>query len=151
MQGRVRSLLVARGRPCAQESARSVVDLAGRDQLVARCQADDRDERDEDPSTLHAVGLCGSGAAGTVRPHPLGEGLWKGDRLAVLPVYRRCNVGGPLVRFAVATAGDLGGRRMIATVQAQNVRFFVRLGWTPIGDLVPYLGHPHQGMEIPLR
>ncbi|MGH8930545.1 MAG: MSMEG_0567/Sll0786 family nitrogen starvation N-acetyltransferase [Egibacteraceae bacterium] len=111
---------------------------------------DDRDDRDDDPTTLHAVGLCGLDAAGTVRLYPLGEGLWKGDRLAVLPAYRRCNVGGPLVRFAVATAGDLGGRRMIATVQAQNVRFFVRLGWAPIGDLVPYLGHPHQGMEIPL-
>ncbi len=112
---------------------------------------DDRDERDEDPSTLHAVGLCGSDAAGTVRLYPLGEGVWKGDRLAVLPAYRRCNVGGPLVRFAVATAGDLGGHRMIANVQAQNVRFFARLGWAPLGDPATYLGHPHQRMDIPLR
>lgn len=113
---------------------------------------DDRDERDEDPATLHALGLCGSQAAGAVRLYPLAEpGVWKGDRLAVLPAFRRCRVGGPLVRFAVATAGDLGGDRMIAHVQAQNVGFFARLGWAPVGDLVPYVGHPHQQMQIPLR
>jgi putative N-acetyltransferase (TIGR04045 family) len=113
---------------------------------------DDRDDRDEDPATLHAVGLCGSDVAGTVRLYPLDEtGLWKGDRLAVLPAFRRCRIGGPLVRFAVATAGGLGGQRMIAQVQAQNVPFFVRLGWTPVDEPFIYLGHPHQRMEIPLR
>ena len=49
-------------------------------------------------------------AVGTVRLYPLDEtGLWQGDRLAVLPGRRSAGAGGPLVRFAVATAARAGG------------------------------------------
>jgi putative N-acetyltransferase (TIGR04045 family) len=89
--------------------------------------------------------------AGTVRLYPLGgDGLWQGDRLAVLPEYRAHNVGGPLVRFAVATAGALGGAVMVAHIQPPNVRFFERLGWTCDGDIEIYCGRPHQPMRIAL-
>ena len=48
--------------------------------------------------------------AGTVRLYPVparsrARRLWKGDRLAVLPEHRHAGLGGPLVRYAVATAG----------------------------------------------
>ena len=83
-----------------------------------------------DPATLHAVGLAGDEVAGAVRLYPLdGDGLWKGDRLAVLPAERALQLGAMLVRFAVRTAGERGGRRMVAQVQVPNVRFFERLGW----------------------
>ena len=89
--------------------------------------------------------------AGTVRLYPLGDGgLWQGDRLAVLPEYRAHNIGGPLVRFAVATAGALGGAVMVAHIQPPNVRFFERLGWTRDGDVEIYCGRPHQPMRIAL-
>lgn len=109
----------------------------------------DRDTHDDDPATLHVLGLVDGEPAGTVRLYPLGDGLWKGDRLAVLAAHRTSGLGGPLVRFAVATAGAAGGRRMIAHVQAPNERFFLRLGWIRIAD-VDYVGHPHVRMEIPL-
>ena len=64
-----------------------------------------------------------------MRLYPLGDGLWKGDRLAVLPTARVHRLGAALVHFAVATAGSLGGSRMVAQVQVSNVRFFERLGW----------------------
>ena len=76
--------------------------------------------------------------------------MWKGDRLAVLPDYRHLGLGGPLVRFAVATAADRGGRQMEAFIQPANVAFFRRLGWRRTGDLVDYAGIPHQRMLIDL-
>jgi putative N-acetyltransferase (TIGR04045 family) len=119
---------------------------------------DDRDPRDDDPETLHAVGLAGHPlwlagyeVVGAVRLYPLdGDGLWKGDRLAVLPADRALHIGAMLVRFAVRTAGELGGRRMVAQVQVPNVRFFEHLGWRRDGDPAPMLGVEHQPMTIDL-
>ncbi|MFN2521657.1 MAG: GNAT family N-acetyltransferase, partial [Candidatus Limnocylindria bacterium] len=86
-----------------------------------------------------------------VRLYPLDrEGLWKGDRLAVLPAERALRLGAMLVRFAVRTAGELGGRRMVAQIQVPNVRFFERLGWRRDGDPAPMLGVEHQPMTIDL-
>lgn len=112
---------------------------------------DDRDDHDDDPATRHVLAFVGGTPAGAVRLYPLEQpGLWKGDRLAVLSAYRRNGVGAPLVRYAVRTAGELGGRRMVAHIQLANVSFFLRLGWRPVGDPAPYVGVMHQQMAIPL-
>ena len=116
---------------------------------------DDYDIHDEAPTTVHVVGYLNGVAAGTVRLYPVwsepdGRVLWQGDRLAVLPEYRRHRLGGPLVRHAVRTAGELGGTRMIAHVQLPNVAFFKYLGWTRTGEPEPYQGLPHQPMSIGL-
>ena len=111
----------------------------------------DRDELDDRADTVHALGMCGAIVAGTVRFYPLSEpGLWKGDRLAVLPRFRNHRLGGPLVRFAVRSAGQRGGERMIAFIQPQNVAVFEHLGWRRVGAPVDYVGHPHQQMIIDL-
>jgi putative N-acetyltransferase (TIGR04045 family) len=113
--------------------------------------ADDWDEHDEDPATLHVLGIVGDIPGGTVRLYPLGDdGLWKGDRLAVLPEFRRHGLGAPLVRYAVRTAGQHGGHQMLAHIQLPNVRFFAALGWQPIGEPAPYVGVVHQQMAIAL-
>ncbi len=112
---------------------------------------DDRDARDDDVSTQHAVALAGDEVVGAVRFYPLDDdGLWKGDRLAVLPAQRASQLGAMLVRFAVRTAGELGGRRMVAQIQVPNVRFFERLGWSFDGDAAPMFGVTHQPMTIDL-
>jgi putative N-acetyltransferase (TIGR04045 family) len=111
---------------------------------------DDRDEHDGHPATVHVLGFVHGEPAGTVRLYPLSGTLWKGDRLAVLPEHRRSHIGAPLVRLAVALAGDRGGSRMDALVQAPNVRFFVHLGWSPVGEPADHLGVLHQRMTIPL-
>jgi putative N-acetyltransferase (TIGR04045 family) len=115
----------------------------------------DEDEFDHDSTVHHVVGYAGDLPIGTVRlyrvPSPGGdEALWKGDRLAVLPGHRHLMLGGPLVRYAVATAAAAGGDRMIAFVQLANVTFFRRLGWSPVCGPVPYVGVPHQQMSIDL-
>lgn len=112
--------------------------------------ADDRDEHDAEPTTVHVLGLVDGEPAGTVRLYPTGGTRWKGDRLAVLPAYRRAGLGAPLVRLAVSTAGSLGGTRMDAMVQAVNTDFFLELGWTKVGGVVDHVGVPHQAMTIAL-
>ena len=115
-------------------------------------EADDRDSLDDDERTLHVVGVVEGEVGGAVRLYPLdvtGE-LWKGDRLAVLPEHRACNLGARLVRFAVATAGGRGGRRMIAHIQLPNVRFFEHLGWRAEGPPASFHGVQHQLMAIGL-
>jgi putative N-acetyltransferase (TIGR04045 family) len=112
----------------------------------------DRDVHDDDPATVHVVGLLDGVACGTVRLYPV-PGVprrWKGDRLAVLAGHRHLGLGAPLVRFAVATAGLRGGQEMEAYIQPANVTFFEWLGWRPTGGLVTYAGIPHQRMLIRL-
>jgi putative N-acetyltransferase (TIGR04045 family) len=113
----------------------------------------DRDVHDDDPATVHVVGLFDRVACGTVRLYPVPEvpGRWKGDRLAVLDGHRHHGLGAPLVRFAVATAAARGGREMEAYIQPANVTFFEWLGWRPAGGRVTYAGIPHQRMLIDLR
>jgi len=113
---------------------------------------DDRDARDEDPATIHVVGLADGIICGTVRLYPLAgvPGRWKGDRLAVLTGHRHLGLGAPLVRFAVASAARRGGQEMEAYIQPANVTFFEWLGWRRVGGLVDYAGIPHQRMLIGL-
>jgi putative N-acetyltransferase (TIGR04045 family) len=114
-------------------------------------EGSDRDPYDDAADTVHVVALVDGEVVGTVRLYPLGDGLFKGDRLAVLPDARVHRLGGELVQFAVRTAGALGGARMNAQVQVPNVRFFERLGWACDGEAAPYRGVMHQPMTIPLR
>jgi putative N-acetyltransferase (TIGR04045 family) len=112
----------------------------------------DLDHHDGAPGVIRVLGLCESVPAGTVRLFPLDQSgrLWQGDRLAVLPEFRSSGVGKPLVRFAVATAGALGGGKMVAHIQLSNVVFFEQLGWTKEGDIEVYVGTAHQPMSIGL-
>jgi putative N-acetyltransferase (TIGR04045 family) len=113
----------------------------------------DLDNHDGEPEVIRVLGRCGSVPAGTVRLFPLDPTgrRWQGDRLAVLPEFRALGVGKPLVRFAVATAGALGGGEMVAHIQLTNVTFFEHLGWTKNGAVEVYVGIPHQPMSIGLR
>lgn len=110
----------------------------------------DIDPHDLSPETVHVLAAHGQRAVGAVRLYPLADGLWQGDRLAVLPSHRSSTVGAELVRFAVATAADRGGDAMTAHIQLPNVRFFERLGWTRVGDPAPYCGFEHQPMLFDL-
>ncbi|SFN26610.1 putative N-acetyltransferase, MSMEG_0567 N-terminal domain family [Pseudonocardia ammonioxydans] len=111
----------------------------------------DVDAHDARPDVVHVLATLGGQAVGTVRLYPVDDaGLWRGDRLAVLPGRRTAGAGAPLVRFAVATAAARGGTRMVAHVQPPNRRFFEHLGWTA-GGVETYAGFPHVAMTIGLR
>jgi putative N-acetyltransferase (TIGR04045 family) len=119
-------------------------------ELQGLFEGSDVDAFDALDDTLHAVAIVDGDVVGTVRLYPLGDGLWKGDRLAVLPDARVHRLGAALVNFAVRTAGSMGGVRMVAQVQTANVRFFERLGWSRDGEPALYHGALHQPMAIPL-
>jgi putative N-acetyltransferase (TIGR04045 family) len=138
---------------------------AGRDELAAHhairhrvfvdeqqiFAGSDRDGHDDDPLTIHVIGLVDGVIGGAVRLFPLGTGdVWQGDRLAVLPEYRAHGLGAPLVRHAVRVAGERGGRVMVAHIQLANVTFFKRLGWRCDGEVETYARLPHQPMAIDL-
>ncbi|MDH3226106.1 MAG: GNAT family N-acetyltransferase [Thermoleophilia bacterium] len=109
----------------------------------------DLDEWDD--SALHIVAETDGEIVGAVRIYRLDDfGLWKGDRLAVLP-HARGGVGMLLVRFAVESAGLRGGYVMVANVQEANARFFERLGWSVRGPKTDYHGRPHREVSISLR
>jgi putative N-acetyltransferase (TIGR04045 family) len=112
----------------------------------------DRDGHDDDPLTIHVIGLVDGVIGGAVRLFPLRDaaGTWQGDRLAVLPEYRAHGLGAPLVRHAVRVAGERGGRVMVAHIQLANVTFFKRLGWRCEGEVETYARLPHQPMAIDL-
>jgi len=54
------------------------------------------------------------------------------------------------VKFAVETMKKGDCKIFLAQVQPQNVRFFIRLGWKPVGEEEIYQGLPHQLMEADL-
>jgi putative N-acetyltransferase (TIGR04045 family) len=148
-----------RGRPCrvAADAGELASHFAIRRAVFCGEQGmfggdDDRDARDDVEDTLHAVGVEAGVVGGTVRLYPLDAAglLWQGDRLAVLPAFRHGSLGGSLVRFAVRTAGERGGERMVAMIQLANVRFFLALGWALDGAPVDFHGRSHQPMAIAL-
>lgn len=110
----------------------------------------DIDAHDADPDVVHVLAARGHEVAGAVRLYPVAGDLWQGDRLAVLPGHRTSLVGVELVRYAVASAAAAGGAVMHAQVQLPNVRFFLRLGWTLVGEPAPYCGFDHQKMAFDL-
>jgi putative N-acetyltransferase (TIGR04045 family) len=111
----------------------------------------DVDAQDAREDVVHVLATHQGRPAGTVRLYPTGPDEWLGDRLAVLPEFRAAAIGGPLVRFAVETAGARDGARMQAHVQVANERFFHRLGWATAGEVETYVGAPHVPMTIALQ
>lgn len=114
----------------------------------------DADDVDDDPRTRIFVALTPEGELlGGVRIHPMTEpdlGWWRGSRLAVVADGRLpLGVGASLIRAACAAAEGAGAIRFDATVQEQNERLFLRLGWTTRERSIRH-GLPHFAMEWPI-
>jgi putative N-acetyltransferase (TIGR04045 family) len=114
---------------------------------------DDRDAMDGRAIAL----VAGSRIAGVVddivggvRIWDAAAGAWWGGRLAVHREHRgTAGIATGLIRLAVATACRRGARSFRATVQAQNVPLFVRLGWLVV-EPVEVRGAPHALMAADL-
>ena len=111
----------------------------------------DIDEYDEDAIHIAAIEKSSGKMVGGVRCYnPEGQ-TWIGGRLSAAPGYRNGKIGINLVRFAVQTVKSKGCRKFLAYVQPQNVKFFQRLDWNPVGELIPHHGILHQLMEANLN
>ena len=110
----------------------------------------DVDEYDREAIHIVAIEESTGKVVGGVRCYIKEGNTWFGSRLSAAPGYRNGKVGSNLVRFAVKTVKFRGCERFFAYVQPQNVRFFERLSWKPLGEQVIYQGIPHQLMEADL-
>jgi len=115
----------------------------------------DIDEYDTNPvhEVLHIIAIKESDAkmVGGVRCYKKEGDTWFGGRLSAAVGYRNGRVGAGLVKFAVETIKSTDCNTFLAYVQPQNVRFFIRLGWSPIGELEMYQGSLHQLMKAKLE
>lgn len=108
-----------------------------------------------DASALPIIAMAHSAGTpdavvGVVRIYENEAGVYWGGRLAVDHAYRRhMAVGAGLIRKAVCTAHYLGCQRFLATVQAQNARYFERHHFAPLSELL-VCGAPHVLMQADL-
>jgi putative N-acetyltransferase (TIGR04045 family) len=110
----------------------------------------DRDEND--PKSIHLVAENAGEIVGTVRIFPVeNNGHWIGGRLAIQKEFRFSGAGERLVREAVAQVKGKGGTLFTAPIQKENVFFFTRLGWKPVGPVFEFRGKPHQLMKADLH
>lgn len=111
---------------------------------------DDRDATDATAYPIVAIAPQTSRIVGIVRIYESQPRLWYGGRLGVHPDFRRGGrVGRGLIQQAVRTANEWGCDRFLATVQAQNVRFFRRLHWCSLAE-IDICQRPHHLMEADL-
>ncbi len=110
----------------------------------------DRDHWDTIAVPIIAVDSRNEQVVGVVRIYEESPGLWYGGRLGVHADYRRSGrIGQGLIYKAVTTAHGWGCQKFLAVVQEQNVRFFARLHWQALEDIVLH-DLPHQLMEADL-
>lgn len=87
---------------------------------------------------------------GVVRIYEVEPGIWYGGRLGTHLDYRRgWQIGKGLIYKAVTTANAWGCKQFLATVQLQNMRFFQRLHWHSLKEMV-FCDRPHHLMEADL-
>lgn len=111
-------------------------------------QDTDRDEHDRD--SIYLVLKTQGRIIGTVRIYPTGIGCWIGSRLAVLEQFRNYRNGRLLIKEAMKRVKKMGGSNFRAYIQESNIKFFRKVGWHPVGELLGFYGQPHQLMEADL-
>lgn len=135
-------------------------------------ESDDRDPIDESMIPIVCKTMLAGmedAVAGVVRIDERKPGVWYGSRLGVGMDFRKIRhfspgvavrnlqpcyhglgaLGAGLIYKAVSTANALGCHEFLATVQHQNARFFQRLHWEPLGELMLH-GIPHVKMRADL-
>jgi putative N-acetyltransferase (TIGR04045 family) len=114
-------------------------------------EEDDYDEIDQIAHPIVALTKDTKLVVGVVRIYEIKPQVWYGGRLGTHPDYRRgWQVGKGLINKAVTTANIWGCQRFLATVQSQNVRFFERLHWQSLEEMI-IKDRPHHLMEADLN
>lgn len=114
-------------------------------------EENDLDEVDRIAYPIVAITRDTQMVVGVVRIYEVEPKIWYGGRLGTHPNYRRgWQVGKGLIEKAVTTANTWGCRRFLATVQLQNVRFFERLHWQSLDEML-IKDRLHHLMEADLK
>jgi predicted GNAT family N-acyltransferase len=106
------------------------------------------EEFDEHDRSAYAYLAIHEGeAVGTARLIPLGSGLAKIGRVAVLRRWRGKGVGTALMRHIVATHGREHDR-LVLDSQVGAIPFYERLGFEAGGEVFMDAGIPHRRMDL---
>ncbi len=104
-------------------------------------------EMDEDDArALHVLALEDGRAIGCGRMVVHGDEA-KIGRMAVLPERRGQGAGARILEFLVEAARARGYRQAILHAQLHAEGFYLKYGFTPVGEIFDEAGIPHRRME----
>ncbi|GFE68336.1 MSMEG_0567/Sll0786 family nitrogen starvation N-acetyltransferase [Chroococcus sp. FPU101] len=100
-------------------------------------QNNDLDEIDQYAYPIVALNSDTDQVVGVVRIYEVEPLVWYGGRLGTHQDYRKgWQIGKGLIEKAVTTANTWGCTQFLANVQLQNVRFFQRLHWKSLDEMM---------------
>jgi predicted GNAT family N-acyltransferase len=108
-------------------------------------EAEEMDARDG--ACHHYLARRDGTDAGTARLRPLGEGVAKIERMAVLAAHRRTGIGRALIARIEEDARRQGIATLVLHAQAHAVPFYAALGYVAVGAPFEEAGIPHRFMR----
>jgi len=100
----------------------------------------------DDARAIHALALEGERPVGCGRMLER-EGYVKIGRMAVLGERRRAGVGCRVLAFLVERARERGFKRAVLDAQLHAEGFYLKQGFTPVGEVFEEAGIMHRRME----
>jgi predicted GNAT family N-acyltransferase len=111
----------------------------------------ERDAFDQDPNTLHFLGLLGgTEVVAVARAIDKRNGVAKIGRVAVAAEHRGRRIGGELMGFVLLTLEARGFREATLHAQLPVVNFYERLGFIADGDVFTEANISHRAMHLTL-
>jgi predicted GNAT family N-acyltransferase len=101
----------------------------------------------DDARAFHALALLDGEPVGTGRMLDHGEHEVKIGRMAVLNNLRGHGIGKHIIRFLMDHARSRGRTKAILHAQVSAEGFYLKEGYTPIGEIYDEVGIPHRTME----
>ena len=100
----------------------------------------------DDTRAFHALATVGNDAIGCGRMLDHGDGEVKIGRMAVLPEFRGTGIGREILSFLMKSARERGLRKAILHAQLTAQGFYLKEGFTPLGDTFDEAGIAHRKM-----
>jgi len=101
----------------------------------------------DDALAFHALATLGNDAIGCGRTLDHGDGEVKIGRMAVMPQFRGTGVGRDILRFLMDRARLRGLSKAVLHAQLSAEGFYLKEGFTPLGDVFDEAGIAHRKME----
>jgi predicted GNAT family N-acyltransferase len=101
----------------------------------------------DDAHAFHALALLDGVAIGCGRMLDHGATEIKVGRMAVLPEFRKTGVGALILRFLIERARTRGFRKAVLHAQLSAEGFYLKEGFSPLGEVFDEAGIAHRKME----
>ena len=101
----------------------------------------------DDAHAFHALAILDGAAVGCGRMVEHGAGEVKIGRMAVLLEKRNTGIGAQILRFLIDRARERGFRKAILHAQLTAEGFYLKEGFTPVGDVFEEAGIAHRAMQ----